>query len=52
MFPYEYLDDMTRACPDDAEAEISLKNDAPVKISYQVGKAKISYYLAPRVETI
>ena len=52
MFPFEYLDDMTRACPDDAEMQVSLKNDAPVKISYQIGKAGLSYYLAPRVETV
>jgi hypothetical protein len=52
MFPFEYLDDMTRACPDDAEMQVSLKNDAPVKISYQIGKASLAYYLAPRVETV
>jgi len=52
MFPYEYLDDMTRACLEDAEIEVNLKNDAPVKISYKIGKAGLSYYLAPRVETV
>ncbi len=52
LFPFEYLDDITRACPDDAALEISLKSDAPVKASYQIGKAQLSYFLAPRVETI
>ncbi len=52
MFPFEYLDDITRACPDDAILEISLRADAPVKISYPIGKAQLSYFLAPRVETI
>lgn len=52
MFPFEYLDDMTRACPDDAVISIDLKTDAPVRISYEVGKARLSYYLAPRVENI
>ncbi len=52
MFPYEYLDDMTSACPDDAEMDVHLKTDAPVKISYKIGKAALSYYLAPRVETV
>ena len=52
MFPFEYLEDMTRACPDDAELQVFLKTDAPVRISYQIGKAGLSYYLAPRVETV
>jgi len=52
MFPFEYLDDMTRACPDDAVLNIDLKTDAPVKLSYEIGKAKLAYYLAPRVENI
>lgn len=52
MFPFEYLDDMTRACPDDATIELQLKSEAPVRVSYEVGKAKLAYYLAPRVETV
>jgi proliferating cell nuclear antigen len=52
MFPSEYLDDMTRACPEEAELQIYLKTDAPVRVSYQIGKASLSYYLAPRVETV
>lgn len=51
MFPHEYLDDISRACPDDSAISISLKNDAPVKISYGIDKAKLSYFLAPRVES-
>lgn len=52
MFPFEYLDDLSRAASEDAPVEISLKNDAPVKVSYLVGKAELSYFLAPRVETV
>ncbi len=50
MFPYEYLGDITKACPDDSAIEMSMKNDAPVKISYSIGEASLTYYLAPRVE--
>jgi len=50
MFPFEYLDDITRACPDDGTAVVELKNDAPVRVTYGVGQAKLAYYLAPRVE--
>lgn len=51
MFPFEYLDDMTRACPDDAVIAVELKSDAPVRVSYAIGEAKLAYYLAPRVES-
>ncbi len=50
MFPYEYLNDIAKACPDDSALELNLKSDAPVKISYQIGEAQLTYYLAPRVE--
>ena len=52
MFPFQYLDDITRSCPDDTHVTVELKNDAPVKVSYEIGHAKLSYYLAPRVENV
>jgi len=52
MYPYEYLDDMMRACPEDAVVELSLKTDAPVRIDYAIAHARLSYYLAPRVESV
>ncbi|MFH0922658.1 MAG: proliferating cell nuclear antigen (pcna) [Candidatus Micrarchaeota archaeon] len=52
MFPFEYLDDMTRACPDDAAISVELKTDAPVRVSFEIGHAKLAYYLAPRVERV
>ncbi len=52
MFPVEYLDNMTKACADDEIIELNLKADAPVKLSYRVWKAELSYYLAPRVESL
>ena len=50
MFPCEYLEDMVKACPDDAVMEMNLKSDAPIRISYELGEAQFTYYLAPRVE--
>jgi len=52
MFPFEYLDDMTKACPDDATLTLELKSDAPLRLSYSIGQANLAYYLAPRVETV
>ncbi|VVB71423.1 DNA polymerase sliding clamp [uncultured archaeon] len=50
MFPFEYLDNITKNCPDTTEIELSLKTDAPIRISYNLGEATLAYYLAPRVE--
>ncbi len=51
MFPFEYLDNITKACPDDSLIELFLKTNAPIKVAYSVGPAKLSYFLAPRVES-
>ena len=50
MFPLDYLNDMLKAADSATEVSLSLKTDAPVKISYLIGKAKIIYFLAPRIE--
>ncbi|MFH1780189.1 MAG: proliferating cell nuclear antigen (pcna) [Candidatus Micrarchaeota archaeon] len=52
MFPFEYLEDITKACADDALMEINLKTDAPIKITYPVCRATLTYFLAPRVENV
>lgn len=52
MFPFEYLDNMTKSCSSDGFIELNLKTDAPIRINYLIGKAKLSYYLAPRVEGV
>ncbi len=52
MFPFQYLDDITRACPDETDISVDMKSDAPIKISYEINDAKIAYYLAPRVENV
>lgn len=51
MFPFEYLDNICKACPDDSIIEVCIKTDAPVRISYKIGQAQLAYFLAPRVES-
>lgn len=51
MFPLDYLQDMLKTPSSDSIIQLSLKSKAPVKISYEIGKAKITYFLAPRIET-
>ncbi len=50
-FPLQYLEDIVKACPDAAPISVNLKSNAPVKIEYEVEGAKLTYYLAPRIET-
>ncbi|MDO8339439.1 MAG: proliferating cell nuclear antigen (pcna) [Candidatus Burarchaeum sp.] len=50
-FPLQYLDDITKACPDDSQLMLSLRTNAPLKLSYGIGKASVIYYLAPRIES-
>ncbi len=50
-FPLQYLEDITKACPDAAPLTLNLKTNSPVKIEYEVEGAKLNYYLAPRIES-
>ncbi len=49
-FPLQYLEDIVKACPDSQIMGIHLKNNAPVKIDYEIDAAQLTYYLAPRIE--
>lgn len=51
MFPLDYLNDMLKVAASDTEITVYLKANAPIKISYPIGKAEITYFLAPRIET-
>jgi len=50
MFPLSYLNDMLKVPSADTEITVQLKTNAPIKISYPIGKAEITYFLAPRIE--
>jgi len=49
-FPLQFLDDIAKACPSDAQITLHLKTNAPIKVEYQIGDASLIYYLAPRIE--
>ncbi|MEM0359930.1 MAG: proliferating cell nuclear antigen (pcna) [Candidatus Diapherotrites archaeon] len=51
MFPLDYLKDMLKTPAGDDEIELKLKSDAPLFVSYKIGSASISYFLAPRIES-
>lgn len=50
-FPLQYLDDIVKACPENAPLLINLKSNAPLKVEYEVESAKVTYYLAPRIDS-
>jgi len=51
MFPLDYLKDMLKAPAGSEQIELKLKTDAPLFVSYAIGGATISYFLAPRIES-
>jgi proliferating cell nuclear antigen len=50
-FPLDYLRDMIKGAASDTPVTIKLKTNAPISISYKIGEASISYFLAPRIES-
>ena len=50
-FPLQYLENIVKACPDNAPLTIYLKTNAPLKVEYEVESAKVVYYLAPRIDS-
>jgi len=51
MFPLDYLQDMLKVATSDTKVNLYLKSSAPVRVSYNIGDASISYFLAPRIES-
>ena len=51
MFPLDYLQDMLKAASSGDMVELFIKTNAPVKVSYTIGEASVTYFLAPRIES-
>ncbi|MFA5357335.1 MAG: proliferating cell nuclear antigen (pcna) [archaeon] len=51
MFPLDYLQDMLKAADASTIVDICLKTNAPIRVSYSIGAAAITYFLAPRIES-
>ncbi|MCD6434214.1 MAG: proliferating cell nuclear antigen (pcna) [Candidatus Diapherotrites archaeon] len=51
MFPLDYLSDMMKSAKGTDIIELQLRTDAPVELSYNIDKAKVKYFLAPRIES-
>lgn len=51
MFPLDYLQDMLKTAQSSSPVALSMKNNAPIQVSYEIGAARIKYFLAPRIES-
>ncbi len=51
VFNLEYLENIVKGCPVGSEIDLSLKSDDPLKLSYKIHDAEITYYLAPYMES-
>ncbi|ADQ65639.1 DNA polymerase sliding clamp [Halogeometricum borinquense] len=53
LFSLDYLKDMNKAIPKDAEVTAELGEEFPVKLHYQIaeGQGHVTYMLAPRIQS-
>ena len=53
LFSLDYLKDMNKAIPSDAEVRIELGEEFPVKLHYEFGEGmgQVTYMLAPRIQS-
>ncbi|MBD3210516.1 proliferating cell nuclear antigen (pcna) [Candidatus Micrarchaeota archaeon] len=50
-FPLQYLEDMVKATNSSSTVTVHLETDKPLKLEYDIEGARVTYYLAPRIET-
>jgi proliferating cell nuclear antigen len=53
LFSLDYLKDMNKAIPSDAEVTVELGEEFPVKLHYELaeGLGRVTYMLAPRIQS-
>jgi proliferating cell nuclear antigen len=53
LFSLDYLKDMNKAIPNDAEVTVELGQEFPVKIHFAIaeGEGQVTYMLAPRIQS-
>ncbi len=51
IFPLGYLNDLISSAESTMIVSLYLKTDAPLKMVYNIGDGRVSYYVAPRIES-
>jgi len=51
VFSLDHLNNILKEAEVPSVVSLSLKDDAPLKVEYAIGDAKVVYYLAPRIES-
>ncbi len=52
IFPIGYLNDLIASADSASIVSLHLKTDAPLKMMYQINDGRVSYYVAPRIESV
>jgi proliferating cell nuclear antigen len=50
VYNLEFLENMVKSCPSGNVISIAMKSNEPLKLSYKIGDADLSYFLAPYME--
>lgn len=50
-FPLQYLEDISKASPNNEIIILYIETDRPLKLEYKILGTEVKYYLAPRIET-
>ena len=50
VFNLEFLENMVRSSPMGNSIKLSIKSDQPLRLTYNIGDAAVTYFLAPYVE--
>lgn len=50
-FPLQYVEDIMKAASASTQITINLETDRPLKLEYEIEGAKVTYFLAPRIES-
>ncbi len=50
VFNLEFLENMVKSSPMGNSIKLSIKSDQPLKLTYNIGEAAVTYFLAPYVE--
>ncbi|MDD5112076.1 MAG: proliferating cell nuclear antigen (pcna) [Candidatus Altiarchaeota archaeon] len=51
VFSLDHLNNILKEAEAPSVVSLSLKNDAPLRVEYAIGDARVVYYLAPRIES-
>lgn len=52
VFSLEHLNNLLKAAESPSAVILKLRSDSPLLVQYAIGQGKVTYYLAPRIESV